>query len=81
MNMKIRTILSCPNQQQQKQKKTTFDCYNLRVMQGVVIVTVELRALSFVFQCPINSKKRKKGSENGQITFQFYTINMQSLAP
>lgn len=37
MNMQIRTILSCPIQQQQKQKKTPFYCYNLRVMQGVVI--------------------------------------------
>lgn len=34
MNVKIRTILSCPNQQQQKQKKTSFDRYNFRVMQG-----------------------------------------------
>lgn len=38
MSVQIRTILSCPNQQQQKQKKTPFDCYNLRVMQGFVII-------------------------------------------
>ena len=38
MNMQIRTILSCPIHQQQKQKKTPFDRYNLRVMQGVVIL-------------------------------------------
>lgn len=34
MNMQIRTILPCPNQQQQKQKKTPFDCYNLGHARG-----------------------------------------------
>lgn len=81
--MKIRTILSCPNQQQQKQKKTTFDYYNLGVMQGLVLVTVELRALAFVFQCPINSKKEKRLRKTVKLTipFQFYTVNMQSFSP
>lgn len=43
---KMRTTPSCPNQQQQKQKKTTFDRYSLRVMQGVVQLTVEVCAPS-----------------------------------
>lgn len=41
---KLRTTPSCPNQQQQKQKKTTFDCYGLRVMQGVAKLTMEVCA-------------------------------------
>lgn len=39
MNVKIRTILSCLNQQQQKQKKTPFDFYKLKFMQGVSMET------------------------------------------
>lgn len=43
MNMKIRRILSCPNQQQHEQKKKTlFDCYILRVMHKIIMVTMGL---------------------------------------
>lgn len=34
MKVKIRTNLSCLNQQQQKQKKTPLELYKLKVMQG-----------------------------------------------
>lgn len=42
MKVKIRTILSCLNQQQQKQKKTPLELYKLMVMQGFLW---QLRAL------------------------------------
>lgn len=42
MKVKIRTILSCLNQQQQKQKKTPLELYKLKVMQGFLW---QLRAL------------------------------------
>lgn len=53
------------NKQQQKQKKTTFDCYSLRVMQGVVrltlVVCIPISKLSNKF------KKMGGGARNGQL--------------
>lgn len=42
MKVKIRTILSGLNQQQQKQKKTPLELYKLKVMRGSLW---QLRAL------------------------------------